>query len=114
MKNKEKGILGEQIATNFLIKKGFQILEKNYRVGRHEIDIIAKKENLVVFVEVKLRKNENFGFPEAQVNHKKEEHIRNVADYFLEQNPQFFEIRFDIISIILEPKTEIVHLEDVF
>jgi len=114
MKNQEKGKLGEQIAYNFLVKHHYTILKQNYRVGRNEIDLIVQKEDLIIFVEVKLRQTNHYGFPEEQVNAKKEKSIRQAAEHFLNENPQFFNIRFDIVSITLFPQTEIVHLQDVF
>ncbi len=114
MKNQEKGKLGEQIAYNFFIKHDYQVLCQNYRAGKNEIDLIVYKDDTLIFIEVKLRQNNDYGFPEEQVNAKKEKSIRQAAEHFLYENPQFFNIRFDILSITLLPKTEIVHLQDVF
>ena len=68
MKAKEIGIIGENIATEFLLKKGFQIIERNFLKPFGEIDIIAKDNNYLVFIEVKTRKNSNYGFPREFVN----------------------------------------------
>lgn len=109
--NTEKGQFAEQQAASFLEKKGYKILATNYRHGRGEIDLIATENNIVVFVEVKSRKNAAFGQPEMAVNHKKQALIQQTAEGYLEefdlQNP----IRFDIIAIVGQ---EITHFEDAF
>ena len=64
------GALAEKLAATFLQKKGFTILEHNYRYQKAEIDIIAKKNNLLVFVEVKARSGGDFGYPETFVHAK--------------------------------------------
>jgi putative endonuclease len=115
MKSHQKlGFKGEKIATGFLIKKGFTILQLNYRFKHSEIDIIAKKKDLLVFVEVKTRSGRQFGLPEEAVNHKKTSSIFKAAENFIlhigwEQN-----IRFDVISISINETLEITHIEDAF
>jgi putative endonuclease len=113
--NQSKGKLGENLAANFLISNGYAILEKNYRFGRYEIDIICLKNGVLIFVEVKTRTSNAFGFPEDFVDAKKEIRIRKAAEnYILDKNWQK-DIRFDIISVeIARENTEITHLQDVF
>lgn len=112
--NNSTGKTGEQIAVNFLKTKGYEIIETNKRFGRAEIDIIAKNNDEYVFVEVKTRKNDLYGFPEEFVTDKKIEMMAKAAEMFSEQN-QLTEIRFDIISIIFSKKEfEIKHIEDAF
>ncbi len=116
------GKKGEELALQFLIKKGFQKLEINFREGKGEIDIIVKKENVIHFVEVKTRKNNNFGNPESFVSEAQATKIAQTAEFFLEKyeekiNQEFKGfIQFDIISILFEKDIlkEIVHLEDAF
>lgn len=112
----EKQILGDQgeeIAANFLEKKGYRIIEKNWKFENLEIDLITMTEDLVVFVEVKTRKNEAFGFPEESVTPKKSANILEAAECYLEENRIENEIRFDIVSIIVQGnKTKIYHIED--
>jgi putative endonuclease len=115
MNTSQKGRLGEEIAQDFLIKKGYQILEKNYRYKRSEIDLIALYNGTVIFIEVKLRKNENFGFPEEFVSKRKEELVKEAAENYVFEKNWLKNIRFDIISIIKTTfKEEIIHLEDAF
>lgn len=107
---------GEKLAAEYLQEKDYQIVEKNYRYKRGEIDLIVQKDNLLVFVEVKARTNAGYGHPEEAVNVKKEEMIIKTADqYLIEKNWQGL-IRFDIISIFFGKASspEVVHFEDAF
>lgn len=114
MNNIQKGKLGEEIATNYLVSKGAKILQNNYKLNFGEIDIIAKINQDIVFVEVKARSNLNFGYPAEAVNLKKQRKIRNVAKYFIVKNKlQRASIRFDVIEIYLKDK-KINHIENAF
>lgn len=106
----------EIIAADFLVKKGFKIRAQNFRYKRFEIDLIAQKGRLIVFVEVKARKNNLFGHPEDFVNHKKMNFLRLAATHYLRINNEEESIRFDIISVLgnIDQITEIVHFEDGF
>ena len=79
MNNKEKGDLGEVIALKYLIKSGAEILERNYKIKTGEIDIIAKVDNELVFIEVKSRSNTRYGYPAEAVNYKKINKIYNES-----------------------------------
>ena len=114
MNNKEKGDLGELIALRYLIKKGAKILEKNYRIKTGEIDIIAKIEDELVFIEVKSRSSTRYGYPAEAVNYKKINKISNVARYFmLINNINDVPIRFDVIEIYFNEK-KINHIINAF
>ena len=114
MNNKEKGDLGELIALRYLIKKGAKILEKNYRIKTGEIDIIAKIENELVFIEVKSRSSTRYGYPAEAVNYKKIRKISNVARYFmLINNINDVPIRFDVIEIYFN-ENKINHIINAF
>lgn len=115
-KHKETGIKGELIAASFLLKKGYEILHTNWKAGNKEIDIIALKDDIVVFVEVKTRNSFDFGYPEEAVTAKKQEHIKAVALAFCETDSRYQNIRFDVISILMNGSfaRQIVHLEDAF
>jgi putative endonuclease len=109
------GDKGEDIAAKYLQKKGYEIIERNWQFEKLEIDIIAKVQNLYVFVEVKTRKNEVFGFPEEAVDQRKAEKIIEAADIYLSENEIENEIRFDIVSVILNENLEkVYHIEDGF
>ncbi|MDQ0555102.1 YraN family protein [Paraclostridium ghonii] len=114
MNNIQKGNLGEEIATNYLRSKGAYILENNYKVKFGEIDIIAKLDEELVFVEVKSRSNVNFGYPCEAVNYKKRMKITNVAKYYILKNKlEKVPVRFDVIEIYLR-NSEINHIENAF
>ena len=108
------GKLGEQIAKKNLENKGYTILEHGWRWGKGELDFIAKKEDILVFVEVKTRKKITFGMPEEAVSHKKQTLMYELAVEYMYRIQYEAEFRFDIISIILEPQQEIRHFEDAF
>lgn len=108
------GNKGEDLATEYLIKKGYAIVYRNIKANKAEIDIVATTQNILVFVEVKTRKNNYFGYPEEAVNARKEGNIAKAASSIREQLNHENEIRFDIISITLEPQIEIHHIEDAF
>lgn len=110
------GKKGENLAVEFLLGKDYKILERNYKPQKYEIDIIAFKNGLLVFVEVKTRATDLFGDPEESVGYHKENNIANVAEYFMDQYKEdFSDVRYDIISIILNKRTTIIkHIEDAF
>ncbi|WP_342264985.1 YraN family protein [Cardinium endosymbiont of Philonthus spinipes] len=110
------GQYAEMVAADFLVQKGFNVVAQNFRYKRFEIDLIVKKDNLIVFVEVKARKNNLFGNPEAFVNQKKIRALRLAAAHYLRIKNSEQAIRFDIIAVLgsSEKVTEIVHLEDGF
>ena len=115
-KHNETGLKGEQIAEKFLLNAGYVILHRNWRHERKEIDIIAMKDDLLVFVEVKTRKNFDFGFPEEFVNAKKQEFMKLAAEAYTIEKPEYINIRFDIISICYDKEQikDISHIEDAF
>jgi len=105
--NYQTGKLGEDLARQYLIKKGYKILTSNFRSRFGEIDIIATKNSTLVFVEVKLKIGEETGQPEEMINHKKTNQIQKMAEIFLQKNPslgQKFPLwRLDAICIVLNP-----------
>ena len=111
----ELGKKGEQLAVDFLLKNDYQILEKNYRYLKAEVDIIAKKKDTVIAVEVKTRTSDYFGNPQDFVNPKKIKLLVAAMDYYVVQQDLDVEVRFDIIAIITNFKhTKIEHIEDAF
>ena len=113
-KNNDLGIEGERLALEYLVEHGWQIEAQNYRSRKSEIDIIARKTNLLIFVEVKYRSNLAFGNPEDFVDQKKIDRIMQGANQFLEDHAWMGPIRFDIISIEGTKDLNIVHIEDAF
>ena len=113
-KNNELGLEGEQLAVEYLKKKAWIIHEMNYRFSRSEIDLIASKDNLLIFVEVKTRTNTTFGLPEEFVDDKKAQNIIKGADHYIGKMDWKGNVRFDIISIVKKKRIEIKHIEDAF
>ncbi|MCU0429573.1 MAG: YraN family protein [Cytophagaceae bacterium] len=101
----------EQKACQYLQSRGFVLLKKNYRYRRGEIDAIMQHENVLVFVEVKYRRNNRFGFPECSVTEKKIVMIQTTAEQYMLETAWQGRIRFDIVSICGE---QLIHLEDAF
>ena len=114
MNNIEKGRLGEEIALKYIISKGGTIVEKNYRTKMGEIDLIARMNGELVFIEVKSRSNINYGYPCEAVNYKKKRKIINVAKYYILDNYlEDISVRFDVIEIYLTDK-KINHIVNAF
>jgi len=114
--NKEIGILGEQIAKDYLISLHYKILEQNFRYSKSEIDLIAKDGEVLVFVEVKTRSYDYFGPPESFVSEYKEVLIHEAGSYYMETINHDWEFRFDIIAIILnkDGSYQLEHHKDAF
>ena len=114
-KHFELGKKGEEIAAIYLMGKGYNILERNWRFGRDEIDIIAEYDKFLVIVEVKTRSTGYFGKPEESVTEKKQRFLIRAANEYVNQKEIELEIRFDIFSIVIESnKQTINHIEDAF
>jgi len=111
----DKGAVGEELAAAHLTGKGYVILEKNWRFGKEEIDIIAQQKDMLVIVEVKTRGGSFFGEPEEFVDRQKQRHLIKAANGYIEKNNLDLEVRFDIIGVILSGKNHrINHIEDAF
>lgn len=111
----ELGKKGEQLAIDFLVKNDYQILEKNYRYLKAEVDIIAQKKDTLAAIEVKTRTSAYFGNPEEFVNPKKIKLLISAIDNYVVERDLDVEVRFDIIAIITNKKeTKIEHLKDAF
>lgn len=109
------GEKGEDLAKLFLLKKGYSILELNWRFSRAEVDIIAKDKDILVFVEVKTRSTAIFGDPALAVNAKKQQLLTDAASAYMDQIGHEWEIRFDIISVILrQDEYDLQHFQDAF
>lgn len=111
----ELGKLGEQLATDYLIKKGYEIVVRNYVFQKAEIDIIAKHNNFMICVEVKARNSDFFGDPQEFVTPKKIKHLVKAMDEFITSNDIELETRFDIVAVLKNKSTEqITHYENAF
>ena len=111
----ELGRLGENMAKDFLEKKGFKIIDLNWRHHLHEVDIVAIHQKMWIFIEVKTRSTLKYGFPDESVDIKKERMLQEAAEIYIEQKDFCYEIRFDIISILKnEHEEKIYHIIDAF
>ncbi len=112
--NKRKlGSKYEQIAAEYLQKKGYKILYTNYYCPMGEVDIIAVNDNYLVFVEVKYRKTIKYGYPQEAVTNLKQRRIINAAQFFIMKNNYYEKpVRFDVISILEDKLTLIKNAFD--
>ncbi len=111
----ETGKQGEAEAARYLHEHGYQVLTTNYRHQHAEIDIIAQKGKLLIFVEVKTRTNVSFGNPEEFVNYTKAKLVMRTAEHYIFAHNWQHDVRFDIISVIINNnEIRIKHIEDAF
>ena len=96
------------MAVNFLEANGYEICARNYRFGRGEVDIIAKKDDTLIFGEVKTRKNITFGYPETFLSEAQCERIYRVAEEYTSVNNWSGEVRFDIIAIVWDGRLPLI------
>ena len=114
-KHNEVGKLGEEVAAQYLMRKGYDIVERNWRNIHTEIDIIAKKGKELVIVEVKARQSDEYGDPDMAVTRQKQSRLISAANAYIFQNGLDVSTRFDIISIIFRDGEPVVnHIEDAF
>lgn len=114
---KDIGILGEKCAREYLLQSGYEIVATNWRYKRAEIDIIAKDGDTLVFAEVKTRSYNYYGEPEESVTAEKEALMIDAAQRFMEESGHNWEIRFDILAVIITKEgklTKISHFKDAF
>ncbi|MFK7905638.1 MAG: YraN family protein [Chitinophagales bacterium] len=116
-KNHDLGKRGEQMAAKHLFSKGYEILETSWRYSRCEVDIICKdgENDITIFVEVKTRSSDYFGYPEEFVSLAQQKRLAKAAEAYMYENELDGEMRFDIVAISVSPqKTELKHIEDAF
>lgn len=111
------GRMGETIAGVFLKNKGYSILERNWRTPYGEIDLVARQNETIVFVEVKTRASRSLGPPEISITRRKAEHMHHAAEYYIQEHPELMnDWRIDLVTIQLQPKDTPVlidHFENV-
>lgn len=111
----ELGKAGEELALAYLRKHSYKILATNWRFGKDEIDIVCKKNNTLIIVEVKTRSSSYFGEPEIFVNKSKQGFLIRAANSYIYKNDVDLECRFDIISVlIVKGGSKISLIEDAF
>ena len=108
------GKVGEALAASFLKRRGYRIVEQNYRCEQGELDIIAEHEGALVFVEVRAKSSDDFGTPLESITPVKQAKLRQVAGRYLAERdlPRFDSLRFDAVGITfqegLDPRIELV------
>ncbi|TRZ48886.1 MAG: YraN family protein [Dehalococcoidia bacterium] len=112
MKRRDTGILGEKLARDFIKKRGYHILETNYRCPEGEIDIVAKHKDCLVFVEVRTKTSLEFGSPEESITPTKQARMRATAAHYRQTHndlpPQW---RIDVVAIELDQKSKLSRIE---
>ena len=107
------GKKGEELAVEYLKKRGFKILETNRHFSRNcEDDIIAEEKEVLIIVEVKTRKTNAFGTPQESITRTKYQHLKTALFTYLQENPKYKKFRIDVVAITIEP-FKIVHLRNV-
>jgi putative endonuclease len=112
----EFGKAGEQMAAEWLVQHGFQLISRNWKFARYEVDIIASREGVLHFIEVKSRHDDVFGKPEDWVNRKKGRHLLTAGVAFQDKYQDWELVQYDILSILITPdgKRNIFFIEDVY
>lgn len=112
MDNRTLGRIGENAAAEFLQRKGYRVINRNYRCKQGEIDIIAQRGSELDFIEVKTRQGADYGRPCEAVTWEKKNHIKNAAQQYMNQSREYgyypAKVRFHVIEIVVE------HIEDAF
>ncbi|MDI9358445.1 MAG: YraN family protein [Phycisphaerales bacterium] len=118
MTKNELGKLGEDIACNWLLSEGYVVKNRNWRTAHCEVDIIASKNKIVHFFEVKTRTNITFGYPEESINQKKMNCLKKIAVAYLSSNTFFNQVQFNAVAIILDYQSknllELKLIEDIY
>ena len=113
-KHNDTGRHGEALAVDYFEKKNYLILHENWRKSHWEVDIIAVKNNVLHFIEVKTKTTNNYGYPEDEVSKGKINFLINSAEAYLFLNPQWQRIQFDILAVTLKPELSFFLIEDVY
>ena len=111
----ELGKWGEELAAEYLKEKGYEIIERDWKSGHHDLDIIAKDGNTLVIIEVKTRRSRFFGNPEEAVDYRKRQSLLSAINHYVKSHHFSSQVRFDIVSIVgtIGSKPEIDHIRDV-
>lgn len=115
MNQQELGIYGETLAKNYLIEKGYEVIQCNYRFRKLELDLVCSIDNLLVIVEVKTRFTDEFGEPWKAVTKAKQKQLIKAANFYIEEFDVHQHTRFDVISIVHNDKySRLEHIIDAF
>ena len=106
--------MGEDLAVEYLSGHKYNVLYRNWKFGRKEVDIIANKSGVLHFIEVKTRKHNRNGYPEENVNSAKIKAMLAVAEHFIRLYPGWQRVQFNVLAITLEPKIDYYFIEDIY
>lgn len=109
--NKETGNKGEDLATDYLLKKGYRIIERNFRTRFGEIDIICYDSETLVFVEVKTKIGHDFGEPEEMVNKRKLSRVKRMGEVYLQNQKLDVACRVDVVAIVMIDNSSVEKIE---
>lgn len=111
----ELGENGENLAVDYLVKKGYKIVARNFTFKKAEVDIIARKDNILAIIEVKTRSTPDFGNPQEFVKGRQIQRLVKAVDHFVNEHNMDVEVRFDIVAIIQNKAgTRLEHIPDAF
>jgi putative endonuclease len=112
----ELGKWGEEMAAEYLLRQGYTIMERDWKSGHRDLDIIALDGNTVVFVEVKTRRNRLFTEPEMAVDYQKIRNLQQAANHYIKYRHINQEVRFDVITVVgsMNETPSVEHIKDAF
>ncbi len=113
-KHLKTGIAGEQLAVDYFEQNHYEIIHRNWRIGHLEVDIIAVKDGILHFIEVKTKTTNYYGFPEEAVTKSKFKYLVSAANLYLIKNPQWERIQFDVLAITMKPEICYFLIEDIY
>lgn len=117
MQTRALGKHGEDLAANFLQGKGYEIIDNNYYTRSGEIDLVARKDGQIIFVEVKTRTSNAFGSGEENIDRKKQQKLKKIIREYCDRYSPKASVRCDAVAIMLLPNGEVSrmeHMEDIF
>ena len=112
----ELGKWGEEMAAEYLLRQGYTIMERDWKSGHRDLDIIALDGNTVVFVEVKTRRNRLFTEPEMAVDYQKIRNLQQAANHYIKYRHINQEVRFDVITVVgsMNETPSVEHIKEAF
>jgi len=114
MKRQETGNLGEKLAAGFLQKQGYRIIESNYRCPEGEVDIVARRKDCLVFVEVRTKKSQEFGSPEESITPAKMDKLRRVAAHYQQTHGDMpASWRIDVVAVEMDRQSRPLRIEHI-
>lgn len=114
MSSRERGDRAEQQALDYLQSRGLKLVRRNFLCRMGEIDLIMMHHQHLVFVEVRYRKNSNYGTPAATISFTKQRRLTRTANLYLQQQGSDMPCRFDVVAIVAQPETEIEWIQNAF